>query len=296
MSWTAPRPVQRHQSRLRGLSLAVHEWPARATSPQAPPVFCLHGLLDNGAAFAPLVNALARLDRRFLAPDWRGHGDSQWTPGAYWFPEYLADLEACIDHHAPDEPVILLGHSMGGQVASLYAGARPDRVAGVILLDTLNVPDSQPEAAPARYRDWLDTQTRPPEPRRYPDIDALAARVGRRYPELDIDRRQALATLWSRPASPGVTLAADPTHFRRSAYGFRLDEAMALWNEVRAEVVMIDAGASPARHMVDADAMAERRRCFSRCEHIELPGLGHMLHWQAPEQVALPVARALMRF
>ena len=58
-----------------------------------------------------------------LAPDWRGFGRSA-APGvdSYWFPDYVADLDALLDRISPDAPVDLVGHSMGGNVVMSYAG------------------------------------------------------------------------------------------------------------------------------------------------------------------------------
>ena len=159
----------------------------RIGKPGGPPVVLLHGLMDNSAGFAPLLAAFeagGASAHDIIAPDWRGHGDSDATPGAYWFPNYLADLEALLDTLGIAQPAVLVGHSMGGQIASLYAGARPDRVAGLVTLDSLNVPDSDPADAPARYRDWLDTLTHGAavSERVYASVDAFAERLARRYP------------------------------------------------------------------------------------------------------------------
>ena len=258
-----------------------------------PAIVCLHGLLDNGASFDPLIDALApRLatSAYWLAPDWRGHGDSAWAPGGYVFSNYLADLDALLDTLAPGRTVILIGHSMGGQAASLYAGVRPERIAGLILLDTLNVPESDPNAAGERYRDWLDTCHAPPTPRRYADPEAFTARLARRYPELGRAATTELAELWLRRDGDGYRLAADPAHLRKSPYGFRADEAMAIWAEIAAPVLMIDGAASPAKWFIDEATRAERRSVLADLEHVELDGLGHMLHWQAPGRVAEPIA------
>ncbi len=64
---------------------------------------------------------------RIVAPDWRGHGKTEWSPESYLFPNYVADLDLLIDHFAPDQSVKLLGYSMGGNAANIYAGARGPR-------------------------------------------------------------------------------------------------------------------------------------------------------------------------
>ncbi|RJS94377.1 alpha/beta fold hydrolase [Salinisphaera sp. Q1T1-3] len=258
------------------------------------PVILLHGLLDTSATFANLVSALVAQrgpGDRFVAPDWRGHGESEWTPGDYHFPNYLADLDALLDALCPNETVTLIGHSMGGQVASLYAGARPSRVACLILLDSINVPDADTAQAPDRYAEWLDTRRAPPAPKTYADIPAFTARLARRYPELSAEQQAHLARLWSTPTDDGrIRLRADPAHMKKNAQGFRAAEAKAVWQAVVAPTLLIDGGASPAGALVQPAEMAERRACFTHRRHVVLDGLGHMIHWQAPEAVAEHIA------
>src|ERR1035437_356737 len=100
---------------LRGLRIHVRTW----GPVDAPPLFMLHGWMDFSATFQFLVDAFSR-DWRVIAPDWRGFGESQWQNDSYWFANYLADLEALLDHYSPDEPARLVGHSMGSNVACLY--------------------------------------------------------------------------------------------------------------------------------------------------------------------------------
>ncbi|MGN8198497.1 alpha/beta fold hydrolase [Salinisphaera sp. RV14] len=265
----------------------------RRIGPQrGPALVLLHGLMDNSAGFAPLLAALEAehaLDRDIIAPDWRGHGESEATPGAYWFPHYLADLETLLDTLGVTGPVVLIGHSMGGQVASLYAGARPERVAGLVALDSLNVPDSDPNNSPARYRDWLDTVTgcASQDPRVYASVADFAARLARRYPELDDAALDYLASAWLRPTGDGrQCLGIDPAHHRRMPYGFRAAEACALWRDVQCPVLCLDGGRSQATMFVDAETRAARRACFADIEHRTLAHCGHMLHVQDAPAVA----------
>ena len=121
---------------LRGLRFHLREWgPAGA-----PKIFMLHGWMDVSATFQFLVDAL-RGDWHVIAPDWRGFGRSASAGDCYWFPDYLADLDAILAACAPAETPSLLGHSMGGNVACMYAGVRPGRVARVVALDAFGLAD-----------------------------------------------------------------------------------------------------------------------------------------------------------
>lgn len=94
----------------------------------APTLVVLHGWGDVSASFQFVVDELPG-NWRVVAPDWRGFGLTQWNDGPYWFPDYLADLDALLEHYSPNEPARIVGHSMGAIVASLYAGVRPERIA-----------------------------------------------------------------------------------------------------------------------------------------------------------------------
>src|SRR4029079_12288941 len=106
-----------HRVALRGLEHQVLTW----GDPSAPKLFLLHGWMDVGASFQFLVDAMKR--RWYaIAPDLRGFGLSECERQGYWFTDYVADLEALIDHYAPNERVNLVGHSLGGNITMIYGG------------------------------------------------------------------------------------------------------------------------------------------------------------------------------
>ena len=88
-------------------------------------MFLLHGWMDVSASFQFLVDAFAR-EWHVLAPDWRGFGLTQTPQDGYWFQDYVADLDALAHALAPGERVSVVGHSLGGNVAMLWAGTRPE--------------------------------------------------------------------------------------------------------------------------------------------------------------------------
>jgi pimeloyl-ACP methyl ester carboxylesterase len=117
----------------------------------------LHGFLDAGGTFQFLVDALKQ-DRPIVALDWRGFGLSQWAPDGYFFHDYIADLDAFLEHVSPFAPARILGHSMGGNVACLYAGSRPERVHCLVNLEGFGLARTSPKEAPSRMRRWLDQE------------------------------------------------------------------------------------------------------------------------------------------
>ena len=107
-------------------------------------MWLLHGWMDVSASFQFLVDALER-DWYVIAPDWRGFGLSEWAAGGYWFLDYLGDLDVLLRLLAQDRSVNLVGHSMGGNVANLYAGVRPERVRKLALLEGFGLPRTTPD-------------------------------------------------------------------------------------------------------------------------------------------------------
>ena len=107
---------------MRGLRYHVRRWPPPRG---APKIVLLHGWMDVSASFQFLVDAL-RGEWDVYAPDWRGYGLTEWgRSDSYWFPDYLADLDRLLEGSQANSPVNLVGHSLGGNVAALYAGMRP---------------------------------------------------------------------------------------------------------------------------------------------------------------------------
>jgi len=149
-----PEAVATHRDvKVRGLRYRLHSW----GDPEAPTVLLLHGWADTGMSFQLIADRMYP-DWRLIAPDWRGFGDSAWSPGGYWFPDYLADLDGILERLEINTPVRLVGHSMGGNVAWLYAGIRPDRVSHVASLDAFGLREANPDETPERYRLWATAQ------------------------------------------------------------------------------------------------------------------------------------------
>src|SRR5512139_2812548 len=109
-----------------GLSLAIREWHPEAGG--IPFVF-LHGITGSSADWQRVVEHLGT--RHVIAPDARGHGESEWASDeAYAGDQHFADLATALDMLGV-ESCLLAGFSMGGGVAMIAAAAMPERVAGV---------------------------------------------------------------------------------------------------------------------------------------------------------------------
>ena len=172
------RPFKSQHLMLRGLRHHVLTWgEAAMASADRAPLVMLHGWMDVGASFQFVVDELPA-DRLVVALDWRGFGLSERTASdSYWFPDYLADLDALLDAMFRAQEVDLLGHSMGGNVAMIYAGVRPAQVRRLVNLEGFGMPQTDPARAPANYAKWLDELKQPAALRSYESVEAVARRL-----------------------------------------------------------------------------------------------------------------------
>ena len=277
---------------VRGLRYHVRRWAASSRSVGAPKMVLLHGWMDVSASFQFFVDAL-RGDWDVYAPDWRGYGLTEWAKAdCYWFPDYIADLDELLRGIQPSSPVNLVGHSLGGNVAALYAGVRPARVAKLVNLEGFGMPPTRPEDAAGRYARWLDELRERPALRPYKSFDALAQRLRAGNPRLSVEKADFLARHWGREAGDGsVVLRGDPAHKIVNPVLYRVDEARACWQQVSAPVLWIEAAHSdtPTRMKLDAAELAQRRGAFRRARYEIVENAGHMLHHDQPAAVAAAI-------
>jgi len=270
---------------IHGLRHHVRVWGDAA----APRLFLLHGWMDVGASFQFLVDSFSR-DWHVIAPDWRGFGLSEWARDeGYWFPDYYADLEALADHYQPGEPVRLVGHSMGGVIASVYAGIRPDRVARLVSMEGLGLARHTPDQAPVRYAQWLDQLKGSPAFKPYRSFDDVAARLRKTNPRLPEEHAAFLARHWAKQLPGGeIVLHSDPRHKTFNPYLFRIDEAIACWRRVTAPVLLVSGRQSeiPARMKDTPEQLAERKGAFRDRREEVLDDCGHMMHHDQPQRLA----------
>lgn len=270
---------------VRGRRLHVRIWGPE----NAPQIFLLHGWCDVSASWQFMIDALQK-DWRVIAPDWRGFGMSEWNGDVYWFPDYIADLDALLFHYSPQEPVRLVGHSLGGNAACIYAGIRPERIAKLVNLEGLGLRRYQPDEAPERYANWLDQLRDTPSFRSYPDRKAFAARLQKENPRLSDEKAAYLAShLGEDDGAGGIHLAADPYHRWVNPIIYRVEEAMALWRRITAPVLWVTAPDSfvfKQLFAIDSDEYRARIACFKQIREVTVEDSGHNLHHDQPAVIA----------
>jgi pimeloyl-ACP methyl ester carboxylesterase len=293
---------------VRGLHYHVHIWNGQADS-ALPPLVLLHGWMDVAASWQFMVDAFSgafAAGRTIIAPDWRGFGQTGlsptgWQADSYWFADYLADLDFLLDHYAPNQAVDLVGHSMGGNVAMLYAGVRPARIGKLVNLEGFGLPASRPNQAPGRYAQWMDEikslQRGDMALKAYDDIGGVARRLMKTNPRLTPDKARWLATHWARPDASGKwQILGNPAHKIASAQLYRLDEVLEIHQRISAPVLAIEASHDSmglwwkGRYCLDEYHQRLKQVADARVAVIQ--DAGHMLHHDQPG----PLARLIEDF
>ncbi len=284
----ACRPA-RHD--IRGIDYHVSEWGNR----ENPLLVLLHGWGDCGRSFQFLVDELKR-PWFVIAPDWRGFGKTGSRATSYWFPDYVADLDALLAHYQPEEPVNLLGHSMGANVAALYAGSMPERVAAFVNVEGFGLADSDPLEAPANYRRWIEQSRVMPKYASYATYDELAQRIRKRNASVSQDKAMFVAKQWAEKTADGtIKLRADPAHKLPGAVQYRRAEALACWSGIAAPVLRVVGEdtdfTAAAKSWLHADGGSPPPY---DAETVVIPGAGHMVHFEQPGRLAA-AAEAFMQ-
>ena len=167
-------------------------------NPTRPPLLLLHGGRDHCRNWDWTAAAL-REDWHIIAPDLRGHGDSQWsTDGSYTMPGYVYDLVQLI-HQQKLAPVTIIAHSLGGNITLRYAGIYPETVARLVVIEGLGpgparLAEYTAKTIVTRFDEWIGEQRRLAArlPRRYATIEEALKRMQEENPHLTAEQARHL--------------------------------------------------------------------------------------------------------
>jgi len=280
-----PRRIR--ELRIRGVDYSVSEW----GDPGAPAIFYLHGWGDTGTTFQFVVDALES-DWHVIAPDWRGFGRSTVACASYWFPDYIADLNEILAVYSSAQAARLVGHSMGANVASLYAGTMPERVCALVNVEGFGLVDSNPDDAPRRFREWIEAEAEGQQFSEYSDPGSLAARIRKRNPFMSEEAALFVATEWAEEGADGIVrLRADPRHKLPNPILYRRAEAEACWRSTTAETLLVTGSNSRLAEQLGSNANV----ALPHARHVAIADAGHMLHFEAPAALARAVESFLLK-
>ncbi|MDX1588623.1 MAG: alpha/beta hydrolase [Oleiphilaceae bacterium] len=268
-----PHNTPRHQrfALPGGQTLAALVWGEE----ERPPLVALHGWLDNAASFTRLGPLLGQ-HYRVIALDLSGHGYSSHRPpgGDYGIPGYVVDLAQFMERYFPDGAPVL-GHSLGGIVASLLAATQPARVPCLAMIDSLGPQVTTPELyaqdlAKAVKRRLGERRSAVPE---YATLEqALEARQGGMLP-LTAEAAGAIVPRNLRPCETGWTWRTDPRLRYTSMHKFTEPQVHSALAAIRCPVQLLEA--QDGLLVKARQLFAGRYRCISGLTTVTVPGSHH---------------------
>jgi pimeloyl-ACP methyl ester carboxylesterase len=250
-----------------------------------PNLILVHGGMDHARSWDPIAEAF-RDDFRIIAPDLRGHGDSNWAPGAmYSVSEYVLDLSALADI-VDGFPVYLIGHSLGAAIVLQYAGVYPDRVKKLVAIEGVAPPPSILPIRPAheQLRNWIEAMRdfEKRSPHKYPSLEVAYERMHKANPYLSDEMARHLTLFGSNWNADG-TLAWKFDNFVRAIAPYSFDEkdTQEIWNQIRCPVLLFrgeDSWTGDPRKEGRILAIPNHRL-------LSVAKAGHWVHHDQPETV-----------
>jgi len=245
-------------------------------NPTAPPLLLIHGNRDHAHNWDW---AAARLQDRYhiIAPDLRGHGDSQWSSGSMYTPaEFVYDIAQLV-HQQHLAPLRVVAHSLGGNIALRYAGTFPDAVERLVVIEGWGgmVPGHARAEAPERMRTWIDTQRSlaARQPRRYASLDDAYTRMLEANPHLSAEQARHL-TIHGANQNEDGTYTWKFDNYIHASHSLDLppDDVRALWRNIACPVLLLTGSESWMRSGGDPVTLVGG---FRDARHVSIEGAGH---------------------
>jgi pimeloyl-ACP methyl ester carboxylesterase len=264
----------------QGLRLHYTDWGNEA----APPLLLIHGGLDHSRSWDQLARML-RASFHVIAPDLRGHGDSDWATGSsYSLADHVYDL-SCMMTSLGLEKTAIVGHSMGGMVSLVYAGAFPEKVSRLAVLDGVtNFPARKIKPIEARIAEWVTVldKTARRKIHRYASVADAAERMRARNARLTREQAMHLAThALKQDADGGYSWKFDPYLRAPAPYRLSLEDHIALWSRIQCPTLLVAGSESFLPDPERAGVLGH----FRQAELVRIEGAGHWLQHDKPAEV-----------
>jgi pimeloyl-ACP methyl ester carboxylesterase len=264
----------------QGLRLHYADWGNDA----APSLILIHGGRDHSRSWDEVARAL-QPHFHVMAPDLRGHGDSDWAKGSsYSLSDYVYDL-TCLVRSASVHQTAIVGHSMGGMIGLMYAGAYPDRMSHLAVLDGVTVLPGSPRAPiQERITEWVAQLDRIAEQktRGYRTIAEAAERMSAHNKRLTPEQALHLASQGvKRNADGGYSWKFDEYQKARAPYRLSPDDHITLWSRITCPTLLLRGNESFLPDPETAGVLAH----FRQAHLVTITGAGHWLHHDKLDEV-----------
>jgi pimeloyl-ACP methyl ester carboxylesterase len=249
-------------------------------------IFILHGWLDQSASWDPIAQELNKRGHSIIIPDHRGHGKSDHAPKSthYHFPDYVADLSIIHNQlHTPQKPIVLIGHSMGGTIASIYASLFPDRIRQLILIEGLGPASESPSKARTRYKKHIEQRDTPRSHTIFSCVEEAVLRLKKTNPKLSDERALSLTKRQLIQHKEGWIWRFDPRHKERSAISFSEERHAEILQNIYAPCTLVFGKESPYASWIDIEKRSKLIPNLTKTYYIEG---GHSPHLSDPDVLA----------
>jgi len=250
-------------------------------NPDAPPLLLIHGGRDHARSWDWVAEEL-RDDWHIIAPDLRGHGDSAWSPdGNYEMSAFVYDIAQLI-HQLNLAPVSIIAHSMGGNIATRYAGLYPENIKKLVNIEGLGLsPAMQAErdalGIQKRFRQWIEDKRNAAgrTPKRYPNIEAAYERMKSENAYLTDEQARHLTV-------HGISRNEDGTWSWKfdnylniwAMFDMPREDLLAIWEAITCPMLLLYGEKSWASNP-EKDGRIEH---FPTAKVVEYENAGHWLH------------------
>lgn len=280
MEETKPQPMSgptSHSYFSQRLRLHYVDWGNEG----APPLLLIHGGRDHCRNWDWVAQAL-RQDYHIIAPDLRGHGDSQWmVGGSYGIPEFVYDIAQLL-LQTGRLPVTIIAHSLGGMIALQYAGVYPENVAKLISIEGLGpsprlIEEHARQSAEEKMTKWVDflRKLSARAPRRYPGLEEAFQRMREENPHLSPEQARHLTVHGINRNEDGTYSWKFDNYVRAfPPYGIPVDEIHRLWGRIACPTLLVRGTESWASDPEEDGRLA----LFKNARLANIEGAGHWSH------------------
>ena len=254
-------------------------------SKEAIPVVIIHGFMDHHIAWEPIALSLCEKGLRVISYDQRGHGRSSHVASSsqYHFPDYISDLHRLLEKLNISK-CQLVGHSMGGTVASIFASVFPNMVQKLFLVEGLGPSHENEEESFQRLRRHFYQRSRLAQHKIYPDISDLCNRIQRVYPYLSDEQSRTFANyLGIEVKSGGWMWRYDIRHKDAAAISFHSGRHIELLSHIKAPTYLLFGQESWYNNLSD---IQNRIQVLSNCVEIQNFNCGHNPHLECPQRLS----------
>lgn len=274
---------------IRGLKICLCTWGPE----EGPLVLCLHGILEQGAAWSEVAIRLAQKGYRVIAPDLRGHGrsDRVGKGGSYNLIDFLGDIDAIVEILA-GKAFILVGHSLGSVLGAIFATIRPQTIKNIVLVETILPTANENDDPTVALANQLDSMAAPPEHPVFPDVKTAASRLRQATPAISPSLAMLLAERITEPCKGGVRWRWEPllrTRTGISLNGIGRSRYLKLLRKIKVPITLVYGDKSNFNRIEDLNKQQE---AMPNATKVVVSG-GHNLPLEAPSALAKIISGAV---